>query len=201
MLQQADWDRRHDAMLVSSIGVDNRAAKDLIDKSVAAGAPIQPFSVHDADAAGTVIYHSLQHATPSRGARQVHVIDLGLQPWEGFELGLAAETAPPSYHKKTGKQIRKPVGEYIRARRDRAPTGETWEDWLQHSRFELNAFTSAELIEWLDQKLAKHGNGKLIPPDDILKEQFVEDIRERAHTAVTAAISISALMTRSPTSR
>ena len=61
---------------------------------------------------------------------------------------------------------------------------ETWEEWLQHSRIELNAFTSAQLIDWLDRKMGEHGAGKLIPPDDILQDEFGERVRERAQSAV-----------------
>jgi hypothetical protein len=43
--------------------------------------------VHDGDAAGTRIQHALQHATLARGERKIKVIDIGLQPWEGVELG------------------------------------------------------------------------------------------------------------------
>jgi hypothetical protein len=53
----------------------------------------------------------------------------------------------------------------------------------------LNALTSAELIEWLDEKMAEHGAGKLIPPDDILTDGFGEQVRERAHLAVVAVMN------------
>ena len=69
-----------------------------------------------------------------------------------------------------------------------APNGESWEEWLQHSRIELNAFTSAELIDWLDRKMVEHGAGKLIPPDDILR-RFGERVRNRAEGDVETAIS------------
>ena len=189
MLEQAGWDRRHDAVLMSSIGFNSRAARDFIDNNAATAKsePLQGFGAHDADAAGTVIHHTLQHATLARGERLIEIIDLGLQPWEGFELGLSVETAPASYT-KGGKVIRKAVGAYIRDRTDRAPTGETWEEWLQHSRFELNAMSSARLIEWLDQKMTKLGNGKLIPPDDVLQDHFGEQVRDRTYRAVTVAI-------------
>ena len=60
--------------------------------------------------------------------------------------------------------------------------------WPQHSRIELNAFTSAALIDWLDRKMAEHGAGKLIPPDDILIDGFGERVRNRAEQAVEATI-------------
>jgi DNA topoisomerase VI subunit B len=187
MLEQADWDRRHDAMLMSSKGFDTRATKDLIDKIAGTDEPVRVCAVHDGDAAGTRIQHTLQHATPARGARAIEVINLGLEPWEGIALGLDVE-AVPIKQGKGGKPIRRAVGDYVKARTDRAPNRETWDVWLQHSRVELNAFTSAQLIEWLDRKMAEHGMGKLIPPTDILTDQFGELVRERVQDAVEAAI-------------
>jgi hypothetical protein len=188
MLEQAGWDRRHDAMLMSSKGFNSRAARDLIDKIAETTEPVRVFSVHDADAAGTLIQHTLQHATLARGARKIEIVDIGLQPWEGIALGLAVEKVTVKTAKGTGKTIRRPVGAYVRQRRDRTPKRETWEQWLQHSRFELNAFTSAELIAWLDRKMAEHDTGKLIPPDDILADGFAEHARSRVSDDVAEAI-------------
>jgi cell fate (sporulation/competence/biofilm development) regulator YmcA (YheA/YmcA/DUF963 family) len=188
MLEQARWDERYDALLMSSKGFTTRAARDLIDAIVETTEPIVVFSVHDADAAGTLIQHTLQHATLARGARKIEVIDLGLQPWEGIELGLSIEKVPPAFN-KDGTAKRRPVGEYVKACSNRAPNGEIWEKWLQHSRVELNAFTSADLIAWLDQKMAEHGATKLVPPDDILQDQFIERVRRRAADDVQLAIN------------
>jgi len=149
---------------------------------------VRVFSVHDADAAGTLIQHTLQHATLARAARAIEITDLGLQPWEGVALGLPVEMVPHASHKDDTLKHR-PVGKYVRARTDRAPNGDPWAEWLQHNRIELNAFTSADLIAWLDQKMVEHSAGKLIPPDDILHDQFSERVRERVEDVVATAIS------------
>jgi hypothetical protein len=144
--------------------------------------------VHDADGPGTCIQHTLQFATLARGARAIEIVDLGLQPWEGKELDLAVEEVVRKLNKDgTPRQV--PVGDYVRARTDRAPTGETWEEWLQHHRYELNAMTAPELIAWLDRKLAERGDGKLIPPPDIIVDGFGERVRERAENAIEYAIA------------
>jgi hypothetical protein len=187
MLQEAEWDRRNDAFLMSAVGFNTRAGRDLIDKIAATTEPVQVFSIHDADSFGTMIQHTLQHATLARAARKIEVIDLGLQPWEGVALGLSIERAPIR-RTKDGKPIRRAVGAYVLTERSLAPTGETWEAWLQHRRVELNAFTSQELIDWLDHKMVEHDAGKLIPPDDILQDGFGERIRERAEQAVVVGI-------------
>jgi hypothetical protein len=188
MLRQAGWDERHDAFLTSAKGFTTRAARDLIDKIADTTEPVKVFSVHDGDWAGTLIQHTLQNATLARAARKIEIIDLGLQPWEGNALSLSVEKVPTNYN-KNGELRRYPVGAYVRARADQAPNGETWEEWLQHSRVELNALTSAQLIDWLDRKMAEHSVGKLIPPDDILQDEFHERVRERAEDAVRTALS------------
>jgi DNA topoisomerase VI subunit B len=187
MLEQAGWDRRHDAFLMSAKGFNTRAARDLIDKIGETAEPVKVFSVHDADAHGTLIHHTLQNATLARAARKVEIIDLGLQPWEGVALGLPIEKVPVNYNKDHTPR-RRPVADYVRAGTDRAPNGETWEAWLQYSRIELNAFTSAELIDWLNAKMEELGDGKLIPPDDILQEEFGDRVRERVETALAEKI-------------
>ena len=56
------------------------------------------------------------------------------------------------------KDRTKPVADYVHDH-----DGD-WVDWLQTNRVELNAMTTPQLIEWLDHKMAEHGDGKLIPP-------------------------------------
>jgi len=187
MLEQAGWDERHDALLMSAIGFNTRASRDLIDKIAETAEPVDVFSAHDADAAGTLIQHTLQFATLARGARKIVVHDIGLQPWEGIELGLQIEKVLPVM--RNGRVVRRAVGDYVRQRDDRAPTGEVWEAWLQHSRIELNAMSSAELIVWLDAKMEQHKAGKVIPPGDILTDGFGEHVRARAEVAVAGAVN------------
>ncbi len=187
MLRQAGWDKRHDAFLTSAKGFTTRAARDLIDKIADTTEPVKVFSVHDGDWAGTLIQHTLQNATLARAARKIEITDLGLHPWEGIALGLAFETVPIA-RKKNGEPVRRAIGASVRDRTDRAPTDESWRDWLQHSRFELNAFTSAQLIDWLDGKMAEHGAGKLIPPDDVLQEAFGDRVHDRAQSAIADAV-------------
>jgi hypothetical protein len=65
--------------------------------------------------------------------------------------------------------------------------GDHWEEWLQTNRVELNAMTTPEFIEWLDGKMEEHGDGKLVPPPEVLtveldkrlKDKVRDDIRER----------------------
>ena len=139
-LKQNRWLERHDCAVMSSKGFSTRAARDLIDKLVAHDEPIEVFCAHDADASGTMIYQTLQEATRARGARKIKIVNIGLEPWEAVEMGLEVETIE-------AKDRRKPVADYVAAH-----DGD-WEEWLQTHRVELNAMTTPQLIEWLDEKM------------------------------------------------
>ena len=147
---------------MSSKGFTTRAAKDLVDQLAEHDEPVNVFCVHDADAAGTMIYQTFQEATKARGARKIRIVNLGLEPWEAIEMGLESETV------KEGEK-RKPVADYV-LERDRGADGTTWEEWLQTHRVELNAMTTPQFIAWLDAKMAEHGDGKLIPPPEVVED-------------------------------
>ncbi len=153
-LKQDRWLERHDCAVMSSKGFSTRAARDLIDKLAEHDEPVEVFCAHDADACGTMIYQTLQEATKARGARKIKIINLGLEPWEAVAMGLEVETL------EEPRSASRPVADYVRERDD----GDDWEDWLQTHRVELNAMTTPQLIAWLDEKMAEHGDGKLIPP-------------------------------------
>jgi hypothetical protein len=169
------WGERHDCALMSSKGFTTRAARDLVDKLAEHDEPITIFCVHDADAAGTMIYQTFQQETKARGARKIKIVNLGLEPWEAIAMGLQVETV------EEGKQ-RKPAADYVRERDD-----EGWEEWLQSRRVELNAMTTPQFIEWLDRKLAGY-DGKLILPDDVLKAELDERIESKVRAAITERI-------------
>jgi hypothetical protein len=48
--------------------------------------------------------------------------------------------------------------------------------------------TTPEFIEWLDGKMAKHGDGKLIPPPDVLTAELDRRIEDKVRAAVTERI-------------
>jgi hypothetical protein len=175
------WPERHDCAIESSKGYTTRAAKDLVDKLAEDDEPVEVFCVHDADAYGTMIYQTFQEATKARGARKIEIINLGLEPWEAIDMGLEVEEVEQ-------RKNRKAVANYVLERDDLAPTGETWEEWLQTHRVELNAMTTPQFIAWLDGKMAEHGIGKLIPPDHILSRFLDWRLRDEVREAVTERI-------------
>jgi hypothetical protein len=175
-LKAVRWAERHDCMLTSSKGFTTRAIRDLVDKLAEHDEPVTVFCVHDADAYGTMIYQTFQEATRARGARKIKIVNLGLEPWEALEMGLEVEDVEE-------KDRRKPVAEYVRDRDD-----DDWEEWLQTRRIELNAMTTRQFIEWLDSKMEAHGNGKLIPPADVLEDELASRIEAKVRADITERI-------------
>jgi hypothetical protein len=159
ILRDAEWPERNDCALLTSKGQGTRAAKDLIDRLAETEQACEFFMIHDADAAGTMIYQCLQEETAARGARNVTIINLGLEPSEGRDMGLYVEDV------EYGK--RHAVADYV-------PAAD--KTWLQTHRIELNAMTSPQFLAWLDEKFASHA--KLIPPAEALKDHLEGDVRK-----------------------
>jgi hypothetical protein len=185
------WDKSHDCMIMSSKGFGTRAAKDLVDKIAEHDEPVTVVLAHDADAAGTLIYQTFIEATAARGARKIRVINLGLEPWEAIAMGLDPEEFEET-ETKSGKVLRRPVADYVRKRDKKfpneAPGGISWDDWLQTNRVELNAFTTPELMAWLDRKLAEHGAVKLIPPHRAIAAELEDQLAAAVRVAVSERI-------------
>jgi hypothetical protein len=179
-LKDNRWAERHDCMLTSTKGFTTRAIRDLTDKLAEHNEPVTVFCVHDADAPGIMIYQTFQEETKARGARKIKIVNIGLEPWDAIGAGLEVE--------KVKYNRRQAVADYVRNREDRAPTGETWEEWLQTHRIELNAMTTPQFIEWLDQMMAEHGDGKLIPPEDVVEDELEDRLEEKVRNSVKERI-------------
>ena len=48
--------------------------------------------------------------------------------------------------------------------------------------------TTPQLIEWLDDKMETHGDGKLIPPQDVLVDELMAETKKRLRAQITARI-------------
>jgi hypothetical protein len=166
-----------------------RAVRDVLDLLARLAQEIQMFCVHDADASGTLIYQALQQGTTARRARRVKIVNLGLEPWEAVEMGLAVE----EFTVKGGRKL--PVAGYVREGGDERPApprrheARTWEDWLQGRRVELNAMTSPAFIAWLDGKMEEHGAGKVVPPVAVLRERLRQDAEEALRESLMARLA------------
>jgi hypothetical protein len=183
-LIEVGWPEEYDTAIASVAGFTTRAVKDLVDLLATSNEPVRVFCVHDADAAGTMIYHTMVNETKARGARKIEVVNLGLEPWEGVEMGLEIEPV-----EKTER--RRPVAPYVYEHdtewRDwLAERGfESWADWLQKYRIELNAMPPARRIAWLTEKIERYPPRKVIPPDAVLHEERVNAAREAIRDELT----------------
>ena len=52
-------------------------------------------------------------------------------------------------------------------------------------RIELNTMTTPQFLQWLDDKMDKFGQGKLIPPEAILTKELHETAREKLAQDIT----------------
>lgn len=173
-LKAAEWPERYDCALLTSKGFSTRAVRDFLDMLADdAEEDITVFCAHDADAFGTMIFQTLQEETRARGRRKVEIINIGLEPWEAYEMGL-----DPEDREKDGKAA--PVADYIKNRVD----GTDWSAWLQGKRFELNAMTMPQFIAWLDRKMEEHGVEKVIPPTDYVLDTIMDDTSDFLREAI-----------------
>ena len=151
--------------------------------------PIKVFCATDADAAGSMIYQTLQEATKARRARKIEIIKIGFEPWEAVRMGLEVETIDRA-------DSRKAVADYVKEHDGTGDvdaegndiSGRDWDEWLQTHRVELNAMTTPQLIEWLDEKMETYGDGKLIPPAAVLVDELVAETEQRLTRQIIASI-------------
>jgi hypothetical protein len=160
-LKADGWPERHDCALLTSKGQPTDAARDLIDLIGESDEPVRVFLIHDGDAAGTIIFQSFQDETEARPKRSIDIVNLGLDVEEA--MGLASEglvdIEDARYEKK------QPVARYVKPHQA---------EWLQTHRVELNAFTTAAFINWLDEKMRPY-KGKVVPPIEHMAGHLRDD--------------------------
>lgn len=186
VLKQVGFPEKYDCALLSSKGYASRAVRDVIDLLGDTSEEIKFFCIHDSDGPGTMIYQSLQEGTVARAKRRVKIINLGLDPWDAREMKLQVETFAERKQKV-------PVAKYIEYHDrdhdlDDDMSGWKWVDWLQTNRVELNAMTSPQFVEWLEEKMKEHNIGKVVPPEGVLKSHLRERTRDIVRSKVTERI-------------
>ena len=168
---------RYDIAIMSTKGVSTTAARTLIDRLVADGVPV--FCIRDFDVTGFTIAGTLTRDTRRYSWTSEGAIDLGLRLEDVQKYGLERERV---YYQGDGnrtlhddRQIRRKIGGGLRK------NGATEEEieFLLHHRVELNAFTSDQLIEWIEAKLVEHGVEKVVPEEETVAAAargFVRDL-------------------------
>jgi DNA topoisomerase VI subunit B len=160
---------KHDVAFMSTKGMSNTAARELVDHLAAAGVVI--LVVHDFDRAGFSIAGTLTTSSRRYEFRNdVDVTDLGLRLADVEEYGLESEpwrekvsrdkaTRTLRRHGATEEEICFLIG-----------GGEGRYTWGQ--RVELNAFASDQFIDWLDAKLTEYAPAKMVPDAETLELQY-----------------------------
>ncbi|MFH1919781.1 MAG: hypothetical protein ABIP48_07860 [Planctomycetota bacterium] len=164
---------RYDLAIMSSKGQSVVAARRLVDELCAVGSGVPLLILHDFDKSGLEIAQSLTEvsaaARESNRVRyefknEINVIDMGIRLADVHEWKLEAESVLFK-------------GDFAV---DSLATPEGQDFLRGNQRVELNAFTSADFIAWIETKLKEHGIRKVIPDAATLGAAY-----RRAYTVAT----------------
>ncbi len=170
---------RYDLAIMSTKGFSNTASRAVIDALCdaddEAGLPL--FVLHDFDIDGLGILNTLYNATRRfKFTHPIRVIDLGLRLRDAEELGLEGE---PVIRKGDLKDLVIERGatpaeqEYLveRVRAEKTEGNKTSYTTIGQ-RVELNALTSAQLMDLITNKLEEHSVKKVIPDAAMLTKAY-----------------------------
>ena len=150
LFERVELAERYDIAIMSSKGMSVTAARDLVNHL-----HVPVLVLHDFDASGIIIVDTLANSTRRYAYGCHNVIDIGLQ--YGDISGLADEPANCNISADRLAQ---------------AGLGQGAIDFLSGSRVELNAMTSRQLIDFVENKLKEHGIKKVIPKKDALEKTY-----------------------------
>jgi hypothetical protein len=164
-LQAAKLAERYDMAICSGKGQPSEAVRTLFAR--AEGGDYQLFVFHDADLDGYNIARVMAEETRRMPGYFVDVVDIGLTVEDAVDMGLTPE--PFSRKKNISWELRTRLSgmaqQYLYQRDGyRGVKGQ---------RFELNAILpDTRRVEYIERKLEENGaRGKVIPPDEALKER------------------------------
>jgi hypothetical protein len=172
LLEQVRLAERYDLALMSTKGMTTTAARRLVEWLSEAGVTV--LVLHDFDKSGLEILQKFTTDTRRYQYSAVpRVIDLGLRLDEALQMGLDSE--PVTYRSK--KDPRESLRECGASEAECAFLVEggsqdnPWDDepvaW-RGQRIELNAMTSQQFVDWLEEKLQAAGVEKVVPDAETL---------------------------------
>ena len=148
---------KYDIALMSTKGMSTTAARGLVDR-LCDNVPL--FVTHDFDKAGFSILGTLGRSTRRYCfTHPVNVIDFGLRLTDVRKYGLQSEVC----HLKSD-----PTANLT----DNGATEEEIEFLSRGQRVELNAFTSDQLVQWVESKLQEHRVEKVVPEAATLEAAY-----------------------------
>jgi hypothetical protein len=164
LLESSGIARRYDLAIFSSKGQSNTATRFLVDQLSQKGVTI--LVAHDFDKSGIEIFWNLGHGVegdPYVFEMAPDVRNLGLTLKDAEEMGLESE---PTVLEQ--KEDPRPLLKDYGATEDEAnflaeiQVGKQW----RGRRIELNAMTSSQFVEWLENKLNEFGADRKTMPDE-----------------------------------
>jgi Protein of unknown function C-terminus (DUF2399) len=176
LLEQARLAERYDLALMSTKGMTVTAARHLVERLSQAGVTI--LVLHDFDKYGLEILQKFTTDTRRYQYTDVPtVIDLGLRLAEALQMGLESEPVPYRSKKDPRESLRAcgASEEECAFLVERYELRHPWDDepvaW-HGQRIELNAMTSRQFLDWLEEKLQAAGVAKVVPDADTLTRAY-----------------------------
>jgi DNA topoisomerase VI subunit B len=168
LFEQIKLEERYDLSIMSGKGMGSTAARQLIEHLAPMGVRI--FVLHDFDKSGLSICATLSRDTTRyQFERPPEIIDLGVRLADVRQYALADE--PVVYAPKSDP--RDNLRENGATEEEIAFLAQRHHDGRWHGRrVELNAFTSDQLVEWLEAKLKAHKVAKVIPDARTLEQSY-----------------------------
>ena len=146
---------------MSTKGLSIVASRRLVD-TICYRYRLPLFVLHDFDQLGFTILRTLRCNTRRYTfENDIDVIDLGLRLVDVEEWGLESESV---VYRESITSVRDGL------RKSGATDDEI--KFLLHQRVELNAFSSRDLVKWIEGKLDDYGVEKVIPGDEVLAEGY-----------------------------
>ena len=166
MMRANNFDRRLDAILVSTEGFSTEAARLIMVGAAAQGLPV--CILHDYDINGLLIFETLLQPTKRRDS---------FINGRAYDLGFTYEQLRGFGKRPEPVELKKAsIGKLAGLLRDGKVTEEEY-NFLLRYRVELNALTPLELLRWLEAELERRDLWKTIPDEDELREEAESRIR------------------------
>jgi Histidine kinase-, DNA gyrase B-, and HSP90-like ATPase len=197
VLEQARLAERYDMAIVAGQGFATVAARVLLARA-STGHDIRIFVAHDADPSGYNICRTIREETDRMPDHRIDVVDIGLTVEDARDLGLQTETYPRLKKLPADLVLTDLARTMFEGKRQLSAKGKV--SWIAE-RVELNAFTSAQLIAYIEDGLAKAGaTAKVVPDAATIERETVDRIRDgvgaRLAEWVADAIDLDALADR-----
>jgi len=189
LLEAANIAERYDMAIMTGEGFATEAARVLLENA-SKEQDYQLFVIHDADPAGYSIARTVREETARMPDYKVEVKDLGLR----VEKVVGLEGVRPEEY-VTKQPLSKPLldsleegslayefftGEELEV----TENGKKKKAW-RRKRIELDSLSAPQVIEYLERALEENGvRGKVIPPDDYLKD----DVRSKYEAEVRSEV-------------